>query len=287
MLLFFVLVGFVWGLPHDNIRASIGDDHIQGYAMFSLLKNEKPDVIMASIKTLMREMVPPQNRLKIIVDAAVECSTKVAKIPGNKEVTWREARLHAAQENLQRYQANPFILDNIIAIDELTVIQGKLDVIVASVKNRFLDATFIKEGSAKADGAVVLNFLKRIKPRAESAKIREPILLWDNIAIHKTEEIAGFLENNGWSEIAHPVGSPDMNPLDASDFKDLMKKYRELGPETDPDLAQKKLQAALVAINNENRLEGVVKLPSIWQSLVRTAGLETRSQCSAAESCPS
>lgn len=262
----------------ENLRSALFQEPtlIQGYVMMSLLKATAPVEIIGQIKSLMSPIVVPEEKLKLIYSDVHNVG--LGYTFKNVSLNWREARMAVATHNFSQYQLNPSVLDRIVAIDETSILTGRLVLIAAVIKFRFLAFDFIVTG--KATNAIVEEFLsQKVAPSLKAIGNKDPILIWDNINVHKGTAVSNFLANNNWTVWPHPVDSPDLMPLDFSDFKQMRTKAREglsvAGLTVEG--AQAVVVEAINGINREGSLRGIALLPEIWESLIESKGLNTRS----------
>lgn len=260
-----------------NIRASISDVHIQGYVMFGLLDDRDPEQIMSGVTRLMKDGTPAVNRLRIILDEAMKCGKQPVCSASKNAVTWRDARLTVANHHLLEYRKSPSVLDRIIAIDETTIKQGKIEMIAAAIRYRFIATTFMTKETARADSSAITAFITDVlAPEVTRRGIKDPIIIWDNIGIHKSKETTDFFTNNGWTVWAHPVNSADMNPLDYADFKALKSAYRKNWPADDDDIQAVETCVRKAIAELDGQLRGIGQLPDVWEALTASDGLYTR-----------
>lgn len=282
VLILFCLLRLVYGDEDfkSNLRSSLTDTHIQGHMMFELLDDHKADWIMKSVKRLMGDEAPAANRLKITFDEAMRCGREPISSPGRNQIIWREVRASVANHNLLEYRKNPTILDRIIAIDETPIMQGKLELIAAVVRYRFIATMFLTEGTAKAHSSTITTFVTEVlAPEVRRRGIVEPIIIWDNIGVHKSKETMDFFANNKWVVWPHPVHSPDMNPLDYADFKVLKSTYKGRWPSDETDLKAVETVVKTTIRELDGKLQGVLGLPDVWEALSLSDGLYTKKSC--------
>ena len=96
---------------------------------------------MSECTDLLADYSPPDNRMRELFTAANLCGIETQ----SAKTTWRDERLRVASHHLQEYRKDNSILNRVIAIDELALINGKLELIAASMKFRFVHYAFVKD----------------------------------------------------------------------------------------------------------------------------------------------
>lgn len=266
-----VLVLFIACVAADfdaNLRISLTNDHVTGFMMISLLLGRKQSQILNDVRNGMADKVFPENRLRDIIGEAY--SFGVLPQEGGSKLTWREERLKVAKDLLMRYNTDKSMFDRVVAIDELTVLYGRLEMIAACTRSEFILVDFVRDGKAKNKD--IVNFLAKL---ADELKFKDPLILWDNINIHtKSKDVSMFLIDKEWEALPHPVGSSDMHPLDYHDFK-LLKKEWGVTADMTVEQAEAAVRRAVNSINSRRGFQGTSKLPEIWSAVIRTEGLMT------------
>lgn len=260
----------------ENLRSALVADStlIQGYFMMSLLSEKKPVEIIGMVRELMKPKDVSKERLEMIYNDVHRCGLGFQTNILIRKENWREARLAVATFNYSQYTANPSILDRIVAIDEYSILSGRLELVVAVIKFKVLCYDFVING--KATNKLIEEFVsKKVTPSLLAVPITDPILIWDNINVHKGTVVTDFLENNGWTVWAHPVDSDDMHPWDFADKKQLKRMIqREIkAPDVTVEAAKGLVIDAINTMNREGSLQGVARLPDIWENLIVTEGL--------------
>lgn len=263
----------------ENLRSALIADPtlIQGYFMMSLLEPRKQPVqIIEQVRMLMKPKDVSKTRLELIYDQVHRCGLGYGDEILERKDTWRESRFIIATHNHSKYEMDMVVLNRIVAIDEQSILSGRLELVVAVIKFRVLAFEFIVNG--KATNQVIENFLRnKVAPQLQAAAIADPIIIWDNINVHKGSGVTAFIENNRWIVWPQPVNSDDMHPWDYADkltFKSMIRKDLK-APDITIEEAQRVVVDAINAINSEGALQGVVQLPSKWEGLLETKGLST------------
>lgn len=101
--------------------------------------------------------------------------------------------------------------------------------------------------------------------------IQHPLLLHDNCRPHKAIVVRKFLKEHRWSLLLHPPYSPDMNPLDYNCFGHLKQQLAGYRYDT-LDSLQNAISEAISVLNEKGTLNGVQKLPDIWQRVIDSNG---------------
>lgn len=267
----FLLLLFVTSVAANfdaNLRISLTNDHVTGYMMMSLLLGKKHSQILTDVRNGMADKAFPENRLRDILGEAY--SFGVLPQEGGSKLTWREERFKVAKDLLVRYNNDKTMFDRVVAIDELTVLYGRLEMIAACSKSELILIDFVRDGKAKNKD--IVNFLAKL---ADELKVSDPLILWDNINVHtKNKDVSMFLIDKEWEALPHPVASSDMHPLDYHDFK-LLKKEWSVKPDMTIEQAEAAVRTAVSKINSRRGFQGISKLPEIWSAVVRTEGLMT------------
>lgn len=252
---------------NENMRISLTTEHVTGFMMICILQGKSQAQILADARNAMADKVLPENRMRDLLGTANAYGIVPQDI--SQSLTWRDQRFDIAKRLLGTYNNDPSVLSRVVAIDELTVLNGRLELIAASVKFRFAHIEFVKSGKAKKED--IVTFIRNL---AGELRISKPIILWDNINIHKNPEVVMFLVNKGWEVWPHPPESSDMNPLDYYDFKRL-KKVWKVKSDMSVDRAEQEVKAAVKDINTMSDLQGIIRLPDVWTALVHSEGLMT------------
>lgn len=268
MFLVFFLVRAAAADFNANLRVSLTSDHITGYMMISLLLGKTKSKILAEVRDAMAEKAFPENRMRDILGDAYSFGV-LPQEAGFKPI-WRDERFKVANDLLDRYNKENSILDRVVAIDELTILNGKLEMIAACTKSEFVLVEFVKNGKTKNND--MMNFLRKLE---HELKFSNPLIIWDNINVHtKNKDVILFLVDKEWEALPHPVDSSDMQPLDFHDFK-LLKKEWGVKSDMTVEQAEEAVKSAVRDINSRRALLGINQLPRIWAALVRTEGLMT------------
>ena len=278
MILLFPLLAAVAADFESNLRNAITGDHIQGFMMMSLLAKKTKSQIIFECKDLLGDHSPPDNRVRELFTVANLCGIEAQPA----KTTWRDERLRVASHHLQEYRKDNSILNRVIAIDELTVINGKLELIAASMKFRFVHYAFVKDRKAQTHD--ILTFLSDLSDKEATGLFKDPVLLWDNINIHKSTEVTNFIVNKGWEVWSQPRDSEDMNPLDYADFKQLKAEYKTSIPDSATvDDVMQIVTNAMIKIGGEGSLRGITLLPDVWEGVEKSDGLSAAPQSSLRE----
>lgn len=260
----------------ENLKTALFSkpDLIHGYVMMSMLSANPPVDIIKQVKELMKPREMSDERLQIIYSDVHRCGMGLTC--QTKELNWRESRMAVATFNYSQYQLNNSVLDRIVCIDETSILAGRLVLVAAVIKFRFLVFDFVVNG--KATNKIMEDFLIRVARALSVAKISDPILIWDNINVHRGAAVTDFIVNNGWTVWPQPVNSSDMQPLDYSDFKALNRATRKDIKTEDLSVDEAKgiVVRAIHSISSEGSLQGIVQLPGVWESLMASDGLATK-----------
>lgn len=267
MLLLLLLIPCVAGDYDANLRSSLTSDHVTGYMMISLLLRKSQPDILTDVQKAMGDKAYPENRLRDLLGEAISFSVVPQEV--ETRLIWREERLKVAKQLLNIYENDKSVLDRVVAIDELTVLNGKLELIAASSRSKFVHFDFVRTGKTKKED--MMHFLRELHKVLE---VKNPIVLWDNINIHKNRDVAHFFLESRWNAWPHPVESSDMNPLDYHDFKQL-KRWWNVKSDMTVDQAELSVRTAINKMNNELLVQGIITLPNVWRALIRTEGLMT------------
>lgn len=141
---------------------------------------------------------------------------------------------------------------------------------VAAAKFKIVAYKFVQD--RKASQQDIFSVQNDINHLVHASLMRPPLLLWDNINIHGGNEVEALIELEGWEVWPQPRGSADMHPLDYADFKQL-KKQCKLTKDCSVEAAMQLVSDTIVKVNDEGSFQGVVRLPAVWEAVVRTGGL--------------
>lgn len=256
----FVLLLLVAGYRCEfksRIRDTLTDHEIEGYMKIRLFYDVAEAQIVNEVAVV--GTAHSNERLAAIMHSAKTCGP--AK-------TWREERKEAADRFLMVYNNDPGILNRLVAVDETTILNCRLVMIAGSMKFKFVHAEYVRNSKAREQD--ILLFLAGLEKKLAPVK---PVIYWDNINIHTAPEVLSFITAKGWEVWRQPRGSSDTNPLDYLDFKVLRKEIGRLVQTFTVEEVLPYLTETINRINARGDLQGVVKLPGVWESLSRTDGL--------------
>lgn len=183
-------------------------------------------------------------------------------------------RVRIARRLMERYMYDQKFLDEIIAIDEKTIVQGRLELLAAVYRGEMIAFEFLtgKAGTWDIQRFIVDKLSDEIRRR--ELDFDSMYVLWDNINIHTIPFIQSTMEGK-LAQLPHPVGSPDMNPLDFYDFDVLLKEASRVMPgwkNLPIDEIIEHLTKTIEKLNNERRFQGTSKLALQWQMVLKNNG---------------
>lgn len=263
----------------ENLKAALFADAslIQGFMMISVLSAKDLATIFSQVREILKPKEITDGWLRQIYSDVQRCGLGIMNRYPSKSLSWREERLAVANHNLSLYNMNPSILTRIVAIDEMSVLNGRLVLVAACIKGRFLAYEFVVDG--KATNKIIHDFLaNNCTVHMAAIGLKSPVIIWDNINVHKGEGVVELITNNKWTVWPQARNSADMQPLDFADFKTLMDPIKKeiQKPGISVEEAKKLVVEAIDRVNKEISLQGIALLPDVWECLVKSEGLSTR-----------
>lgn len=281
--LLFLVFALTFSQPNHTGPFSIGERDILGFLRIEILnRNLDRNAVIQNCQSRLGNQCPATSILNRLYDEATRPSLL-------------SERVRIARDLYDQYLANPSMLDNIICIDEKTIVNGRLEMIAAVYRGEIIAYDLLENRKARMWD--INHFLHEIlDPEMSRRGIdlnenNRPMLLWDNINVHTDEMIADSASLR-FNVLEHPRQSPDMNPLDFYDFDLLMTKLRESwrtnGKQTsglDLSVEQVKLdlEQAIAAMNMLKPFTGTQRLPEQWKKVIEQNGapvLKKRTQWS-------
>ena len=265
--------------PPDDVLLNhlVSNESVTALIRYEALRERRPDLIVANLVINLQARVP-EARIRYLME---RCMTNVtatpvaqARCPRRTATDDAAQRVQVARNNLLRLSNDPSLLSRIIAVDEITVWPG-INIIVAYWQNQII-AVGQSPLMVSFNTEHVLNFFEgRLSDAVRENRIRDPVILMDNLNIHQATSVQNAISGRHWTTLEHPVRSPHMNPVDidlAHRFKTYFDNQFRARHTSDPELITNMIECAVGFITREGTGHSIFNLGALWEHVVTTGG---------------